>query len=196
MVSTFFNNSDSHSTQEGMIMKITKNTSVYSTRELKTIICHVHRYMMTLEKRQAPRWKDLAIHVRGRSRKYVTARAFYNGCGYVDGWDVIFTIPNSELPVHWFASLVYHELMHTYGYKHKQFTDISGRELAKLYPENYILQPAAPKQKAAASPIWQKRYKAALASEKRWLTKHKRAETALKKVRKKVRYYEATYLAA
>ena len=175
-------------------MKITKNTSVYSTRELKTIICRVHRHMMTFERKPAPRWKNLSVHVRGRARKYVTARAFYHGLGYVDGWDVIFTIPNKDLPVRWFANLVYHELMHTYGYKHKQFTEISSKELEKLYPENYILQPALPKQKAAASPIWQKRYKVALASEKRWLTKHKRAETALKKVRKKILYYETSYV--
>jgi len=174
-------------------MKITKNTSVYSTRDLKAIICRVHRYLMTLEKRKAPHWKGLEIHVRGRSRKYVTGRAFLDGCGYVDSWDVIFTIPNSELPVRWFASLVYHELMHTYGYLHKQFTDISSKELTKLYPENYILQAAPPKKKKATSPLWQKRYKAAQASEKRWMTKHKRAETALKKIRKKVRYYEAAY---
>ena len=67
------------------------------------------------------------------------------------------------------------------------------KELEKLIPENYEL-PAQPTPKAKpAEPVWTKRYKAALANKKRWLSKEKRAKNALKKINQKVRYYERTY---
>ncbi len=192
-------------------MKITKNTSGYSTRELKRIICLVHSYMRKLERRPAPRWKNLSVHVRGRDGGNVSGRAFYNGCGYVNGWDVVLTIPRrvckgsgfwtehkgrvNNFRARRFAWLVYHELMHTYGYNHKQYTDIRDCDLAKLIPDDYVIPTAEEKAKPKATPPpkWATRYASVKKRQKKWAAKQKRAENALKKLATQARYYERTY---
>ncbi len=189
-------------------MKIIKNTSGRSTKAMRSLICKVHAHIRTLEKRPAPNWGRLRVKIAGREENHTSGRAYLNGHGY--DWDVFLTLPRPvKLGTAWYSAkdkgkpnyysarafcrLVYHELMHTYGYNHHQYNGISGAELEKLVPENYDLpaQPApAVKEKPAA---WQKRYQQALAAEKRWASKEKRAAKALKKARQKIRYYERTY---
>lgn len=197
-------------------MKITKNTSGYSTRELKRIICKVHAHIRKLEGRDAPRWKRLEVHVRGRDDNYTSGRAFYNGCGYVDSWDVVFTIPRAikkGATGYWkypqlkgklnnyrarrFAYLAYHELMHTYGYRHHQFTNINDAELEKLFPDDYVIPTAQElaKPKAPKPPVYKTRYARIRQRRKQWEAKQRRAKTALGKLAKQAAYYERKYTA-
>lgn len=189
-------------------MKIIKNTSGRDTAYIKSVFTKVHTYMRTLEKRKAPNWKNLRVKINGREEKYHSGRAYIGGRG--GEWDVFLTLPrpvkngtawHSEdkkgqpmfYGTHSLASLVYHELMHTYGYKHSQYNDISEKELNKLFPEVIDLPPAIDKVKAAALPKWQAKYDSALKRRKVWQAKAKRAANALKKVEKQIAYYERTY---
>lgn len=189
-------------------MKIIKNTSGRSTKAMRSLICKTHAHLRTLEKRPAPNWGRLRVKVAGREENYTSGRAFYHGHGY--DWDMFLTLPRpitlgtawyskdeKGKPNHYsarqFCRLVYHELMHTYGYRHKQYNGIRQTDLEKLIPEDYEL-PAQPAPAIKVKPpAWQRRYSQALAAEKRWLAKEKRATKALKKARQKIRYYERTY---
>jgi len=191
-------------------MKIIKNTSGRSTREIKKIFTHVHRYMKKLEGRAAPNWKGLRVIIEGREDNYHSGRAYFHGHG--GDWDVFLTLPrptkkgtlwhNKERKgqpnyygVHTLASLVYHELMHTYGYRHSEYNDITEPELNKLFPETYDI-PAQPEPKArlAALPKWQTKYNRLLARRKTWESKQRRAKVALKKLETQIKYYERTYI--
>lgn len=188
-------------------MKVIKNTSGRSTAELRKLICRTHSLMKRLEKKPAPNWKRLRIKIQGRNENYHTGRAYFGGNGYY-GWDIFLTLPrpivrqdlvwdrdgkHNRYTARSFVKIVYHELMHTYGYHHNQFEDISQEDLEKLVPENYNLPAEPVKTKKATAPAWRKKYDQAVAAEKRWMAKQKRAATALKKARKKIKYYESKY---
>lgn len=154
------------------------------------------------ENRKAPRWSGLEIVVGNSKRsKYSTSGyAYYNGQGRLyhtegakHGIDVFLGLPHEACRERTLARLVYHELMHTYGYNHSQFNDPCGDELEGWFPENNQIPVKQPVVKKAAQPKWQARYERAIASEKRWLSKQKRATNALKKVRAKIKYYERNY---
>lgn len=193
-------------------MKIIKNTSGRSTREIKKVFTKVHAYMRKLENRAAPNWKNLRVKIEGRDGNYHSGRAYYNGHG--DDWDLFLTLPRpivkgqgfngyehakgraNKYRVHELVHIVYHELMHTYGYDHSQYSDITTAEAEKLYPENFevpVEQPTPAKLKQAACPKWRTKYESALKRRKAWLSKQKRAANALKKVEKQIKYYERTY---
>ena len=171
-------------------MKIIKNTSAFDTRALRSIICKTHAHMQKIEGKPAPRWKGLSIKIQSRLHG-TSGRAFYNGLGYIDDWDVFLSIsPNTT--IYEFAYLVYHELMHTYGYSHKQYSNIKNNEMKLIIsddgplPEKIVL-------KQAAMPVWVKRYESALRRKESWEQKQSRAEKALKKVNAQIKYYERKY---
>jgi hypothetical protein len=57
-------------------MRIVRNTSGYCSRELRSLLCLVHREIQRTEKRSCPGWKHLRVLVRGRDRGlHVTGRA-------------------------------------------------------------------------------------------------------------------------
>lgn len=190
-------------------MRIIKNTSTRDGAFIKSVFTKVHAYMRTLENRKAPNWKNLRVKLAGREENYHSGRAYYGGHGYND-WDVFLTLPRcirkgthwatgddkgraNVYRIHELASLVYHELMHTYGYKHAEYNDILPGELAQLYPDNFEVPAEAEKLQCAAAPKWRTKYDSALKRRKAWLSKAKRAETALKKIEKQIKYYERTY---
>lgn len=135
-------------------MKIIKNTTRYETRTLRTLICRVHAHMKKLERRPAPNWPRLRIAIGNRSRAY-SGRAYFhgNGRGWGSDWDVYLSLP-PDADERGTGSLVYHELMHTYGYRHGAYNDIPDAELAELFPENKPLgPPLKPKPKPKPKPV-------------------------------------------
>ena len=106
-------------------MKIIKNTSLYDTKKLKGLFCHVHSQLSKYEGR-LPHWKSLKIQVMDK----VQGR-HASGCAYVgnverqrkrfhklpDMWLSL----NKETSLERIAQLFGHELMHSYGYKHSQY---------------------------------------------------------------------------
>jgi len=179
-------------------MRIVKNSTVYDTRALRSIICATHAHMKKMEGRPAPNWSRLEIKIGNTKRHgYHSGHAFYGGRGYVGRADVFFGLckPGTSMTMtnHSFCGLVYHELMHTYGYRHSQYSDIPISEILKLFPVEEDLPIAAPTLKKK-EPVWIKRYKSALAREKAWTSKLKRAKTALKKAQRQRKYYESKYM--
>lgn len=131
-------------------MRIVKNTTPYVTADLARVIRRVHSHMKKLEGRPAPNWQGLRVQVQ------TTRRPDWNG--HHSGWAVYGgRNPQAEYDVHLglpapgsrqakdygerqFAVLVYHELMHTYGYRHDQYNDLPASEAAQLFPHGRALQ--------------------------------------------------------
>lgn len=169
-------------------MNIVKNTSGYSNRALRSIICRVHSEMVKLEGRKAPNWESLRIVVRGRKRaSYTTGSAYLHGRGN-HRYDVVFTLPR-ELSERRFAWIVYHELMHTYGYVHSQYTDLSERQLDD-FGFGHELIPLAATKKRVARNMKAERHLSAIRRLREWQTKEKRARNAIKKLQRIIRYYD------
>lgn len=118
-------------------MKIVKNTSPYQTRQIRSVICAVHAHMRKLERRPAPNWKRLRVKIRSRAWGH-SGWAYYEGKGRAHGkdWDVLLSLSRQGCTIRQLALLTYHELMHTYGYRHRQFNDIPEQELQQLFPVN------------------------------------------------------------
>jgi hypothetical protein len=99
------------------------------------------------------------------------------------------------------AHTIAHELAHTRGMQHHQmnrnpqYYRIGNWRERYAWAETMPLQRSTPKTRPKGDAQVQ-RYHRALASEKRWQTKLKRAQTALKKLRAKLRYYERALTAA
>lgn len=115
-------------------MRIVKNTSRYETKTLRSVLCKVHAHMRKLEGRPAPNWKNLRVKIGHLSRWGWSGYAYYGGKSWKD-WDVHFSLGQGQT-LHCFAKAVYHELMHTYGYRHSQYSDLPDRECEMLFPEN------------------------------------------------------------
>jgi len=143
-----------------------------------------------------------AVSLRFRHKDY-----FSRGQG--DGWTKVFDKEangwrwepgkftkdaDGRSTLHSAVRLVYHELMHTYGYKHSQYEDIRPDEVLKLYPENKLLDWAEPEKRIETLDEKVIKKVAALkARERSWNTKAKRAATAQKQIAKKLKYYSKTY---
>lgn len=126
------------------LVRITTNTSPYYTWALRRIVVQAHAYIRRFEGDNAPQWDDLEIVIRGRhKRKYMT------GCAVVGGKAMRLTLPDG-LTARRLLWLSYHELMHCFGYRHRQFKNIPAAELEQLIPSDYEI---ALKQKNAANPI-------------------------------------------
>ena len=174
---------------------------------MRTLICRTHALIKRLEHRAAPNWKRLRFKIAGRNDNYHSGRAFCNGNGYE--WDVFLTLPRpikrddvwfphrngqpNYYSARFFVKLVYHELMHTYGYNHSEYNGIRQDDLERIVPTTCELAAEPVKAKPKPEPKWKKSYAQAVAAEKRWLAKQKRAVNALKKARQKVKYYERKY---
>jgi len=191
-------------------MKIVKNTTAYDTRVLRHVICKTHAHMKKLQGKPAPNWKNLRIKIGYTKRwSYHSGHAFYGGYGHGDHDMFLGLVKpdgNMTMTNHSLCDLVYHELMHTYGYRHAQYTDIPKREIVGLFPYETPLPfetkthirvvltcgraATKPKQKP---PVWKTRYEKLLSREKAWRTKLKRAENALSKIEKQRKYYETRY---
>ncbi len=174
-------------------MKIIKNTTHYSTRELRRVICAVHKGMSKAEGK-LPFWKRCKIAIGNSKRgKYsVSGYAFYHGRGYKP-WDVFLGLPHEKCTVRTFADLVYHELMHSYGYKHTQYRDLTKAELNEMLGEEWCDQ-LIPLAATVAKPkpevsVVEKRYAALLKRQQQWDAKLRRATTAKKKVDREVKVY-------
>jgi len=167
-------------------MKITRNTTPFDTRDVRRVICAVHAIMAKMEGRTAPNWKGLRVVLRSTSKNHSRGWAYFHGRGR--DWDVHLTLPK-DITEQRLAWLVYHELMHTFGYRHRQYTNAKPHELAAWFPANAPIKLAAPKARPAKS-IQQVRHERVVRQLATWETKAKRAANAIKKLKAKVRYYE------
>ena len=100
-------------------MKIIKNTSLYDTKKLKGLFCHVHSQLAKYEGR-LPHWKSLKIQVMDKVQGRHASGCAYVGKVYGEGADMFLSL-NKETSLKRIAQIFGHELMHSYGYKHHQF---------------------------------------------------------------------------
>jgi hypothetical protein len=192
------------------------NKTQYDTRTLRRIIAAVHRVLARSEGRlPAPEWKALeveVIHRRGRGDG-LRGRAYRRGAWMQLALPMpglrsreprlLRRYPETSAPdrfevlakerwpeAHDVASLVEHELFHLYGYGHRQMRGAeSGPEFwARRVGTGPI--PLRPARAKARGDRVSERYERAREAMKKWEARAKRAQTMLRKARRRVRYYE------
>lgn len=100
-------------------MKIIKNTSLFETKKLNSLFCHVHNQLAQYEGR-LPHWKYLKIQVMDKVKGRHASGCAYLGQVYGRGADMWCSY-NVDTSLERMAQLFAHELMHSYGYRHSQF---------------------------------------------------------------------------
>ena len=95
-------------------MRIIKNTSVYQTRKLKNLFGMVH-YLIAIREGRLRTWKQLRVLVRnGRN----SGHAYLSVGGSWREFDMCVSVGTDLEGI---CQLFAHELMHNYGYHHRQF---------------------------------------------------------------------------
>ena len=96
-------------------MKIIKNTSKFDTKKLRSLFSYVHNLIAKTEGR-LPQWNGLQVQVRQKS--YGTSGQAYVGKVYGSGWDMFLSI-SEKVILKDIVNLFSHELMHSYGFHHR-----------------------------------------------------------------------------
>jgi hypothetical protein len=175
-------------------MKVESNTSDIPTAFLRTVFAKVHNHLKKSEGHLRS-WKYLKVTVRqSPTKRHCSGYAYYNT------GPITLTLARREvvfddkvypiLTTRKIAWIFYHEVMHVYGYKHKQYSDIPKEELDALcadWPEH---PPRIEKKSKPRVDHVAKRATSIDARIEQWGTKLKRAENALKKLKTQKRYYD------
>jgi hypothetical protein len=166
-------------------MKIIKNTSVFDTPFIKRACVVTHTHMAKVEGRLA-QWDHLSLKVENK-------RCGYSGHAYYNGTYMHFSL-SPHLLVKQLVALAYHELMHIYGYRHRQGCDPSLKDIA-IICEALAIDPDTPvpqsQLKAALKrDLVEDRYQRMLARQRTWATKLSRAQKAYEKVTKEIAAYQ------
>lgn len=177
-------------------MKITNKTK-WETK-------HIARFVREVIRRAPPTLRD-KYKARGYP-KTLTVEVVYNragkdgsyvtGCAPYFGKRITLKLGGHQINKYDLCSTIQHELAHNLGYTH---ADMGYRKVglfwwggAESYPwaADLPLEKKQPKAKPKGTELQEHRYKLVLAGEERWNAKLKRAQSALKKLRVKRRYYE------
>lgn len=179
---------------------ILNNKSTTDTRALRRLFCEVHRRMAVHEGR-LPQWDDLSVVIVNRRGNW-----HYSGWAVLRGRRMMLRIASDAPKPHKIAALIEHELFHSYGYNHKQmagyrlgYVKRHANDAETFAWADAMFPTGMPTKRKPAKPkpdIQIVRYERVMASLKRWATKLKRAQTALKTLNAKRRYYEAALTAA
>ena len=159
------------------------NRTHYDTKLLRTIICRAHARLAKAQGR-LPQWKRVTITVRRRLKGTHTS-----GHAYLKGTKAVFTLPCPTTSPREIYRLAWHELQHLHGYNHANMgiyfplDEETNEETQDLPASIHEVPPAPPSRDQRAAQelaLVDKRIKA-------WLTKQKRAATALKKLHRRKR---------
>lgn len=125
----------------------------------------------------------------------VYARTSKTGSGwaYLNSGRMRLCLPRDGLDIRKVAFLFEHELAHCAGYDHKDMADLMSWKTADTKRYDFVEGMEVRGKEAVKPPktdVQIIRYERVIASRKRWETKLKRAQTALKKLKQKERYYE------
>jgi len=176
------------------------NKTQYDTNALRSLLTEVHNLVSKTEGRLKT-WGGLRV-------KVVTGRnGRISGYAYLTGHFMRLRIPKPEThpKPHDIAYLMEHELMHCYGYKHSQM-GVCRRGWAtaaerykwadEMFPQGIPVKTPKVRVTPDKADIQEKRYLRVVAQVKTWTTKLKRAQTAIKKLAVRRRYYEKVLAAA
>jgi len=100
---------------------------------------------------------------------------------------------NTQSEIRSVARVIWHNLLHLYGYEHHQFPKEMPHTFdwaVKEFGEKLPLKQPKPKVPKTKEEKQRARYERVLELEKEWLRKFKLAQTKIKKLRVKKRYYE------
>jgi hypothetical protein len=193
-------------------MKVVNKTE-YSTRELKLIFHQVVRDLLKKRPSWAPGWKryggDYIVKTSNRRQdSWLTGHATI---GLDPVWwsrtgkrchNMHLSIP-ADVPASYVAGVFEHELYHAFGvHSHADMPDVVqhcnkthaqrwGHIAEQLgLPERLSHVVKATKPRATKEELQLGRIEKLLEREKSWVTKQRRTETALKKIRKSLKHYE------
>lgn len=132
-------------------------------------------------------WNQLDLKIGGK-------RTGYSGYAYYNGTYMRFALSPS-LSVTALIALAYHELMHCYGYRHKQGCEPRPKDIAAVCKLLNVDDPAMliPKKIVAshvARNLVEERYQHMLMRQRTWATKLNRAQKAYEKVTKEITAYQ------
>lgn len=194
----------------------TKNETVYATRELRRVACAVHNHVAKAEGR-LPWWDRTTLEFRRTKphtynahgeawRRYARIWLPYRPAQEVVGRG---TAPERRCTYAQIVGILWHEILHLYGYSQKQMHHggMAGPATASrdaIYEKLGVARddtlpmraPPTPKPQPTTADKQAAKYERLLVREKLWLTKQKRANTALREIARQKRYYERTLKAA
>jgi hypothetical protein len=192
------------------------NKTRYGTRKLRSIFCAVHSDIATpldtwrhltvtvvySRRRRRHRWNDEDERI----ESYLDDGGPRNMSGHasLDGYSMTLCVPRTHLQSLWLAKLFHHELLHSYGKRHPEYPKSLGSDFWRGDAENYRwildkhelpeLLDEKPEEPPAPKPTKEAKQLAAvqrlIARRKAWVTKARRAATALAKIDKSLRYYQ------
>ena len=157
------------------------NRTKYSTRSLRVLFAAVHRRFMKLHDR--PRLLDVAV----RSKRSGSA---IDGYAWLNSNKVVLHLPKPPLDVDMrreVALTLYHELLHCVGIKSHREPAFDLKRGDFAYVDSCQLEVELPRVKMPKSV--DTKVTALKARRKRWVSKLKRAQTALKKIDRSLKYY-------
>ncbi len=168
-------------------MKLVNETR-YDTRVLRALLTQVHNREAKIRGRLRTWAHVLTIRIVYERRGFYTGRASY------DGSRCLLRIPRGSFEAVSFAAIWRHELWHLYGIGHRDYTE-AAMACATSWVEGWV-EPATFSEivKTTVKPSLDERRAAKTISlaERlaRWESKKRRAERAIAKIQKSLRYYE------
>ena len=171
-------------------MKIIKNTSDFDTVKLKSLFSTVHNLLAKAEGR-LKHWKELKVVVRDKEWGY-SGQCLLGGYSWRSNeWDMFLSVSKDQ-DTRTLAYLFAHELMHSYGYNHKQYRhDPLTKEQHYFIKDKYknVIMHKVEKAKPKKDIILI-RFTRMLKREKSWGRKLKLATSHLKKVKREIKVYK------
>lgn len=182
-------------------MKITNKTQ-YDTRTMSRVFRTVYTRVAASIGQNTPQFNRRLRKVLDVEVKYI--RDGYGYSGRAGGNWMILRIPRKELSIAKLAWLFDHEIRHNHGQDHRDYPQhmmhMEGdKKVAKTHgwvldklslPETITEQEPEKKPKPTKGEKQAQRISRLLERRKKWLTKKKRADNALKKINKSLKYYE------
>ena len=170
-------------------MKIIKNTSYYDSKKLQQLFCFIHSLIAKTEGR-LKQWKTLQVQIRNSTGR-CSGRA-YVGQVYGEGWDMFLSL-NKNRDLKTISDLFAHELMHSYGYHHKDMLCVSTplvkdhhQKIQDKFGNVNFTKIDKPKVKIDYVSLRKTRAEQNLT---RWLSKYNFAKNKVKKYQRQVKYY-------
>jgi len=171
-------------------MKIIKNTSYFDTVKLKSLFSTVHNLLAKAEGR-LKHWKELKVIVRDKEWGY-SGQCLLGGYSWRSNeWDMFLSVSKDQ-DTRALAYLFAHELMHSYGYNHKQYRhDPLTKEQHYFIKDKYknVIMHKVKKAKPKKD-IISIRFARMQKREKSWGRKLKLATSHLKKVKREIKVYK------
>jgi predicted SprT family Zn-dependent metalloprotease len=174
-------------------MKI-KNETHWETKHIRAFVSEVMKRSPEHLRRK---------YIDNKYRTHLDIRVVYNrqvtgsitGYAWYNSWSMTLRLPSQAVDKTDLALTIAHELAHTLGYKHRDmdnglFRHVGNWREIYAWAETMPLEHKAKAVKPKGTDLQLQRYERTVASIERWSTKLKRAQSALRKLTTKRRYYE------